>query len=348
MAKALPSSLRSQANRAWYAWKRNNWMVDPRCLVAHVRPVTIDRPIFLVGNQGDGLTLISRMLRRHPEVVSLSGNHRYWVGADEIHRAFLGRLPPSLVNGNRRLGRAPHHEVLTPPRSWSYGADDLIGRYRRTAADYDERAARKLRSVLRESLYRHGRPQGGRFTDKSQTFAVKMSFIDALLRDTNPHFVLITRDPYATCYRNAKGGSGDMRRYAETMDLDERFEICLQHWRNTLRCVEEDKDRVCAFTRMRFEDLFVDPRGFLDRLCNFLGLTFDDRMVPAPGDRVPFGNRFTSRWYPLRPDVNDRYLAELPAHFEKEIVERIGDLAATLGYLPPLRRRDPLTWAAPE
>lgn len=332
------NALTRLADTAWYFWRRNNWIVDPRSILAHYREVEVDRPIFLIGNQGDGLTLVSRMLRHHPQVVSLSGDHHYWAGSDEMHRAFLGRLPPSLASGGRWLGKAPRHEILTPPRSWSYGSDDLIGQYRLTAADYDERSSRCLRRILRESLYRHGRPRGGRFTDKSQTFTVKLGYVDALLRDLRPHFVLITRDPYASCYRNAIGGARDMQRYSKDLDLDARFEICVQHWCNSMRCVEEDGGQVHALARMRFEDFLVDPRGSLERLCSFLGLPFAEAMVPAEDQRVPFGSRFRERWYPLKVDVNDRYLDALPEDYEHKLVERLGQRAANFGYLPPSER----------
>jgi len=70
-------------NLLWYLWKRNNWMLNPRSWFGRFEEAEIDRPIFLLGVQGGGLTLLSRMLRRHPQVVSVSGNHRYWSGADE-------------------------------------------------------------------------------------------------------------------------------------------------------------------------------------------------------------------------------------------------------------------------
>ncbi|MDH3743589.1 MAG: sulfotransferase [Acidobacteriota bacterium] len=333
MSDSVLDPLRARANRFWYLWKRSNWLVDPRAALAHFRRVEIDRPIFLVGNQGDGLTLISRMLRRHPQVVSLSGNHRYWSGADEMHRAFLGRLPASLVSGGRWLGKPPHHDIFTPPRSWSYGSNELIDKYRLTETDFDQRTANRLQRVLRESLFRHGKPTGGRFLDKSQTYTVKISYINALLRDANPHFVLVTRNPYASIYRNATGSAGDMRRYSSTLDLDTRFELCLQHWLNSMRCVEEDKGKV-SFTTLRFEDVLVEPERCLRTLCDFLDLPFVNTLVPAPGDTLPFGSRFSDRWYPLRPNVNDRYLSQLPERFERQITERAGKLAAAYGYHP--------------
>jgi len=43
-------------NEIWYLWKRNNWMLDPRSWFGKFDGVPIDRPIFLLGVQGEGVT----------------------------------------------------------------------------------------------------------------------------------------------------------------------------------------------------------------------------------------------------------------------------------------------------
>lgn len=324
---------------AVYAWRRNNWAVDARFWLSRWSKAPIDRPVFFIGNQGDGLTFVSRMVRRHSAVVSLSGNNAYWAGADEMHRALLGYLPASLSNGGRYLGGAPSHPVMTPPRSWSYATDDLLAEYRQTAGDVTGQARRRLETVIRASVRRHARdPQSARFVDKSQTFTVRMSYVDALLQDSDCHFVLITRDPYATCYRAALGKAGDMERYSEDLDLDARFELCVQHWVNSMNCVVTDRTRVSHFKAMAFEAFLERPRQALEELCDFLHLDFEDEMVPAEGQNVPFGSRFRSRWYPIRTDVNDRYLESLPDRYAATLQERLGERAAEFGYFPPKSR----------
>ena len=81
--------------------------------------------------------MISRMLRRHRQVVSISGDHISWAGADEMQRVMMCRLPDSLrLGGPYFCQEFPDHR-LTPPRSWSYASDDLIDYHRKTEADYD-------------------------------------------------------------------------------------------------------------------------------------------------------------------------------------------------------------------
>jgi len=90
------SRILSWANYLYYYWRRNNWFLYPRRFFDDYQDIEIDRPIFLVGNQGDGLTLVARMLRRHESVLSITGNHRYWSGADEMQNVMRCRLPRSL------------------------------------------------------------------------------------------------------------------------------------------------------------------------------------------------------------------------------------------------------------
>lgn len=329
------------ANLLWYYWRRNNWIFHVRRFTDNYKDIEINRAIFLVGNQGDGLTLVARTLRRHPRVVSITGNHKYWAGADEMQNVMRCRLPVTLRQGGRFICRDYPHPKFTPPRSWSYGSDDLIRYYRKTAADYDEKTAEILAYIIEEALYRFGNNETRkRFIDKSQVFSVKMSYVDALLKATDPQFVLITRNPYATCYRAALGAAGDMRRYSKYMSLDERIEVCVQHWSNIMHCILEDKDKVSNFKWIRFEDILQEPRKSLMDVCDFLHLEFVEDMIPKGGDTIPFGSRYRNRWYPLRPKVNAPYLKQIPSEYVSMIRERCGRIAEQFGYFPPKRVGD--------
>jgi hypothetical protein len=331
---------RAAAERIWYYWRRNEWMADPSWLMpARIRG-PVHGPIFLLGVQGGGLTLVSRMLRRHPAVVTLSGGRDYWVGADEIQSSMAMRLPASLALGGRLLHRGQWHPRMTPPHSWAYACDELLPRYRRTEADYDEHAAATLCQVISECVRRHGRGTGPyRFLDKSQTYTVKVGYLNALLRGTDPRFVLVTRDPYAACVRAASGKAGDMRRYSGRISLAERIAICAEHWANSMSLALEDGRGLPNFTTVRFEDILQDPSTSLRRICDFVGLSYEEEMIPQPGHRIPFGSKYSDRWYPLKPAINDAYLGmAAPEHLDR-IAERCGPLAERLGYPRPLPGR---------
>ena len=72
--------LHTLSNTLLYHWRRSNWMLDPRRLVRDYVDVAIRKPIFFLGNQGGGLTLIGRA--RGKRFVALSGHERIVFDAD--------------------------------------------------------------------------------------------------------------------------------------------------------------------------------------------------------------------------------------------------------------------------
>lgn len=336
-ARSLWALPREAARKAAYYWKRNNWMLHAPSLWCNYTHVQIDRPIFLLGNQGDGVTLISRFLRRHSQVVSVTGNNAYWSGADEMQRVMELRLPPRLRLAGKLTRSDPPHPRYFQPRSWSYGCDELYQAYHDVETHATATDARRLRKVIRECLDRFSPDRRARFVDKSQVYTLKTRYLQALLADTEPHFVLFLRDPYAACYRAASGKARDMRWYSSFLSFDERFELCLQHWRNCVATVLADSAHLKRFRVFRYEDFLTEPELRTRELCDFLGLPFEREMLPAPGQSLPFATKYNERWYPLRPEINQRYHTA-QTEDQLDAVERTcGAIAARFGYLRPLR-----------
>jgi hypothetical protein len=320
-------------NFLWYLWKRNNWMLDYRFWSGKFKGVPIDRPIFLLGVQGGGLTLLSRMLRRHPEVVSVTGSHRYWSGADEMHTVF-GPLLPAELTGTRYKVPVADHPVYRPPRSWTYARDELLPYYRKTAEDATPEAKRALERVIGYCIKRYAGGKRARFIDKSQVYTVRVALIRELLKEYHPKFVLVVNNPYAACYRAALGKAQDMKRLKERLSFKERLEICAQHWVNSIRCALEDRAEDMLI--VRFEDLLREPEATLRRICQHMELDFRPDMLPAPHHKIPFGSRFRDRWYPLSLKRALHYIEKANAE-ELEIVHNYcGVLAENFGYEMPL------------
>lgn len=327
---------RSFPELLWYHFRRRRWMLSPNRLLRSFDDIAIDRPVFLLGNQGDGSTLLSRILRRHPAAVSVTGGSDYWSGACDLQNVMRSRLPGSLALPVSTVAGSGLPRHLSPPHSWAYGCPETIGYYRRTAHDSDASASHCLQRLIRESLWCYGRPRGrGRFIDSSQTFTIKVSYLDALLRGTRPHFVFLTRDPYATCLRAAAGAAGDMRRYARRLDLDTRLRLCAQHWAGCVSAALADAAEVEKFVVVRIEQLLERPAATLDRLLRFLALDDPGDLLPGAHQPVPFGTRNADRWFPLRGDVNQPYLDALRPHQVEIIRRRCGELATRLGYRAP-------------
>jgi hypothetical protein len=217
-------------------------------------------------------------------------------------------------------------------RSWLYAIDEFLPRYRRTADDVDPETTRAFRTVLRKIIlaYAHD-PRECRLLDQSQLFTIQVPYIARMLEDCDPHFVLVARDPYATCaravekeYTAARGGSIEHDRAA-------RVACAVEHWCNSHRLVLEAADDV-PFLVVRYEEFLDDPASVVRDLCSFAGLEFLPHLVPAAGHRAPLGSVEPEKWYPLRRGENARYLERLEDDLLHALNRRGGDLIERLGY----------------
>lgn len=295
-------------HRAVYLARRGSCLLDPSRYGSRWHEVVIDRPVFLLGTQGGGLTILSRILRRHPDAVSVTGDCRYWSGADEI-QSVLGPILPACLSGIRH--KAPAAPELPSPRGWTYATDQLLPLYRNSADHSNPALARKFQQLLRWCIGRHAAHRPARLIDKSQVFTVKTTLVQSLLQGCQPIFVLVTRDPYVSCLRAAT------RIFPHDRPLSTRLQLAAEHWRNSMQTVLNDSHRLEHFHILRFEDFLCDPTRVVRRLCNQVGMNFRSDMMPASGQRIPLGTMRRDRWYPIRHNANEDYLrGALPQHVD--------------------------------
>lgn len=320
-------------NKLYYHWKRGRWIINPKTYLGNYENIPTDRPIFLLGVQCGGLTLVSRMLRRHPSVVSVTGNYRYWSGADEMHTV-LGPMLPAELSGCRYKVPNSKHPLFYPPRSWTYACNELLPYYRRTALDANAELKRKFKRIIQMIIAKHAIDKhNARFTDKSQVYTVRVSLISELLRKNNPKFILIVMNPYALCYKAANGKAADMVRLKKKLSPEERLNICAQHWANSMKCALEDRKQNMLI--IRFEDILQDPITYMRKICKFAELNFNEDMLPQPNHKIPFGSRFPDRWYPFEPERSQNYLQKIGKKEIEIISKYCKNLALHFGYHIP-------------
>jgi alkylated DNA repair dioxygenase AlkB len=290
--------------------------------------IPLDRPIFVLGLQGGGTTLISRCLLHHRAVVSMSGNSDYWVATDELGfvRNRMSSLPSSLWS-------ASHRADLEHPRFGSehrsvYACDELLPHYRCTGDDATAADAERFKRVLREHIAVYARDPGrARFVDKTHTYTVKVSYLDALLKGCEPFFLLVLRNPYTMCARAVRRKPPS---WSEVPPIEEQVRLAAEHWENSYRLALEDGEQLQRFAAVRFEDFVRDPESVVRLICAAVRLEYQPELVPRAGDRLPFPALPTdSKWYPLRADdwrqrLRDQEVAVIDA--------RCAELADRLGY----------------
>jgi Sulfotransferase family len=322
------SRTRDVAIKAIRLYRRDRWRYSPARRRRAVDRIPLDRPIFFLGVQGGGETIVGRCLRRNRSVVSMSGNSAHWTGIDELGvvRNRMARLPRSLWGCKFRTD--VEHPLFGPNHNSVYACDALLPFYRRTAEDADEAEGARFRRLLREHLAVYARdPQRARFFDKTHTNTLKLPLLAEYLRGCDPFFVLVARNPYSWCHRAVR-----RKRPAHQVALapEQELRLAAEHWRNSYRIALEDAAAIPNVAVVRFEDFVADPEATVRRLCASVGLDFEPAMVPRPGDRFPFATLPGDRkWHPLFPDP---WLAQVTEQ-EAEIVASVcGPLARELGY----------------
>jgi hypothetical protein len=221
-----------------------------------------------------------------------------------------------------------------------YASDGFWPLYHRDAQHATPAEREGLRSLLRKTirLNRSGATQGpGRFLDKSQTFTVKIGLLEEILGDCNPRYVLLTRDPFAMCWRA-------VHKVVTVMALrcseQEKFEIALQHWKNSMQEALAWEGRA-ALAWWRFEDLLAEPDRVIQEICDHVELPFRPEIMPGPEDRIPWGSAHDafdrSKWYPVRPNVSARYLKEVPDWAIERVQRECAELLERFDYHPPER-----------
>jgi hypothetical protein len=299
--------------------------------------VRIDRPIFLLGTQGGGGTILARCLQRHPKTVYASGNSDFWAAPNEIHNCpHLYDVPEPLVHRTFHFGtvdgRMEHHPRFGYQRSWLYAIDEFLPRFARTGDDVDEEVTRAFRRVLQKIIlaYAHD-PRDCRLVDQSQLYTIQVPYVTQMLRDCDPRFVLVARNPYATCaravqkeYTAARGGYIEGQRTA-------RIACAVEHWSNSYRLALEAA-RDVPMLLVRYEGFLDDPERVVREICAFAGLEFTSELLPAASHRVPAGSVEPEKWFPLKRGENQRYLADIDRELLDALNRRAGDLIDQLGY----------------
>jgi Sulfotransferase family len=322
------SRTRDVAIKAIRLYRRDRWRYSPRRRLRSVDEIPLDRPIFFLGVQGGGETIVGRCLRRNRAVVSMSGNSGYWTGIDELGavRNRMARMPRSLWGCKFRDDI--EHPQFGPNHNSVYACDALLPSYRKTADDADEADGERYRRLLREhvAVYAHD-PQHARFFDKTHTNTLKLPLLAEYLRGCDPYFVLVVRNPYGWCHRAVRRKRPD---YRVPLAPEEELKLAAEHWTNSYRIALDDARHIPNVTVVRFEDFVADPERVVRGLAAFVGLDFDEAMVPRAGDRFPFATLPGDRkWYPLFPDP---WLAKVTDEDAAVIAGECEPLATELGY----------------
>jgi hypothetical protein len=308
--------------------RRDRWRRSLRRRLPSVDRVPLDRPIFVLGMQGGGTTLVSRCLLRHPSVVSMSGASDYWVATDELGfvRNRMRKLPSTLWSSAHRDDL--DHPLVGAEHASVYASSLLLAQYRNTAQDATPSDSARFKRIIREHIAVYARdPDAARFLDKTHTYTVKIPYLDRMLEGHEPFFLLVVRNPYTMCYRAVRRKPPAWR---EDLPYEDQLRLVAQHWSNSTRLALEDGPATGRFLALRFEDFLQNPAGVIRAVCAATGLVYDDDLVPRAEHRMPFATLpWDRKWFPLQ---SDEWRDKVGDEEARIVEEECGEVAAQLGY----------------
>jgi hypothetical protein len=276
------------------------------------------RPIFVVGYQRSGTTLLQALLGAHPRIASPPETHFIFRVA---HLAdYFGDLADDTA-----LRRALHEALDAPVgllQDCGFDEDGLYERLRAGPRSY----RRILEVMLDDFAARHGKERWSEKTPTQSARSVFHLFPDAQV-------IHIVRDP-----RDVVASS------VETPWTHESAYDVARAWcRFTLDNIRAGLETgPASFLQVRYEDLTRDPEAVLRVVCAYLGETFAPEMLDDPGRRSATIAAGAAPWQsrvlePVVPARTGRWRESLSRRERSQVAAVVAPLLPSLGHQPPRR-----------
>ena len=220
---------------------------------ARARPRPFPMPV-VVGCPRSGTSLLAVMLDSHPAL------------AVPPETSFIA--PVSWLHGPSDSLRRDFFDIVTADRitvsNWSdFGLDKDVF-WRRLEATEPFTVSAGLRAFYALYAEQEGKP---RYGEKTPGYVLLMPQIAALLPEA--HFIHIIRDPGDTALSLRKTW------FAPGQD----FRVLGTEWRKHVEAGRRAASLVRRYLEVRFENLVLHPERELQRVCDFLALAWDTRML---------------------------------------------------------------------
>jgi hypothetical protein len=249
------------------------------------------RACFAAGQAKSGTTLLIALLDGHRQLLVLPEETAYF---------------PTALNKYEKFGRRPQVDYLTKealsrvlfggPPEWEkadYGHFPT-GRFRERfeAAAFDPKNADKDLLVLLMQTYAEilGIPLDSIVRWVEKTPANRRFIPQILERFPQTKFLLSMRDPRAILAAQIA-----LEKTRKTREFSVYY--CVSHWVQAAKLALRAERKELSGVVIRYEDLVADPAAPMQRVCNFLEISFDGNVVLTPTKAGKFwaGNSATER-----------------------------------------------------
>jgi len=307
--------------------------LSPKILTHKLENIPINNPIFILGVQGGGLTILMKCLQRLDNTCFCHGNQLSWDAADnEMHVCIKDKTLPSELS----FWQNQHYPETLPSnfyRYWTYATNEAIGTFRLDENSVTEKMTTDFQKMIKKIIRVHAREiETCRFIDKSQLYMVCVSAIAKLLEEAKPYFIVVGRNPLGSVPRTARNYYLNPKKHGYQMDYLKAVRLCAEHWSNSYELALKDGKKIENFKVMKIEDFFDNPKAFLKQFCEFANLEFCEDMLPNANQQPTIFQQMRSRWYPMRKSTTDGFRQSLNSEEKETILELCGEQMRALGY----------------
>lgn len=231
---------------------------------------------FIVGVGRSGTTLLRLMLDAHPDIAIPYETH----------------FAPSVLD-RPELTCDEFFEILTSAATWpnmGLKADEFRAALNGVAPFSPAAGLRTFYGLWAQRYGKH------RWGDKTPTYRAHLPVIERSLPEAR--FIHLIRDgrDVALSYQGLWFGPGD------------DIEAQAQFWRDQIAVTRQLGAQVQHYLEVRYEDLLLDTVKTLTRICDFIEIPYDKRMLEYPSTAESCLSDIVK---PFGPD--DRAVPELPA-----------------------------------
>jgi len=238
------------------------------------------RPIFVVGASRSGTSMLNRILGQHNAILAMNELHFFEKVGDTVMRSRVLSQKSTLENCARLLGVARRGIWASSPLKEDYQDAAVV-----LASDGKSRLTKLqiFQLTLQQLASRAGTPY---ITDQTP----RNIFYASHLLKAYPNAVVleIVRDPRAVLYSQKKRwrlkrlGSGHHPRWNVFRVYFNYHPLTLTLlWRKSIECGFA-LDGHPRHKRIFYEKLVTNPQIECQRLCEFLGLSYDPAMLEIP------------------------------------------------------------------
>ena len=301
--------------KIYFSYKNQLIFLNPKNYINDKSNKNIKKPIFLLGTASGGLTIISRIIRRHPNIISASGNSLYFYGLDEINQYYKKFLPKKL-NIFRFKNFSPQYNAF-------YGLSKFLKHSvikKKKFKSYSSKYVMLLNAILKVFSKDS---DNDRLIDKSQNNTLNIEFIDYALKGCFPHYILIVSNPYAIIGKNfIKLGQHDKKNLI----------YAIEHYKNIIsKCLKDLKKTKNKYLVLNFDDFLNKPEKVMKKIYNFLDLKFNKNFMPKVSDLYKMKST-DYKWFPIKKNTHAKYINKLSKKEIKLINKKCSNIIKKLNF----------------